>query len=197
MASENNFGVVIIGVAVLAAGFWLYDELRQLSRERTQLAEAEASLASLRGEPAAPPLAPAPARPPSDGAVPVGAALRGEAPAPSLPPAQAVPAIVGVMDALMAATQAKAAVADAYQTNGTWPRSNREAGLPAPEDYRNERIYSLYVQPGGQIRVVLARDGRPAESLVLQGSVNPAGLFSWRCSSPDMANLGQLVPACR
>ncbi|GAA5165244.1 pilin [Viridibacterium curvum] len=194
MASGKTLGIAVVIAAVVAAGFWMQGERSKLAAEKARLAEAEARLGA-GVEQGVRALDAAAGRVGQETAALNDAVSAGA----SLAAAQRQRALQTgrLMEAFVAAMQVKAAIVSAYQSNDAWPRDNREAGVPAPEDFRNERIYSLYVQPGGQIRVVLAQDGKPAESLILQGSVNRAGLVSWQCSSPDLADIEQLVPACK
>jgi type IV pilus assembly protein PilA len=72
-----------------------------------------------------------------------------------------------------------------YQTNGSWPQSNSEAGAPDPSTILNNYVSSVAVGNGGVISIVYANDVHAAiagRSVTLMPTDN-IGSISWTCFS--------------
>jgi hypothetical protein len=97
---------------------------------------------------------------------------------------------------LNAANSVKLAMAESYMTNVKWPQSNKEAGVPEPESFKAEGIASIAVQPNARIKLTLVNPEGKSEQLWLTGSVNDAMVVSWKCTTEDIIDIAQLIPAC-
>jgi Pilin (bacterial filament) len=102
-----------------------------------------------------------------------------------------------VSNGLALAAGVKTAMAEHYQTVGSWPASNQAIGLPAPSAYRSKGVQSLTVLPQGRIDIKLADETGKVSQVSLHGSVNSANAVTWRCMAPDMPDIAELATGCR
>ena len=101
-----------------------------------------------------------------------------------------------LVNGLNAASSVKTAMAESYMTNMKWPGSNQEAGIPSPDSFKARNVISISVQPYGKIRLNLADPDGKREQLWLTGAVNKAMQVSWKCTTEDVPDIAQLIPAC-
>ncbi len=99
-------------------------------------------------------------------------------------------------NSLNAASSVKVAMAEFYMAYLKWPASNQEAAIPAPESFKSKGITSIAVQPNGKIRLNLVNPQGKQEQLWLNGSVNAATQVLWKCTTADIPDIAQLIPAC-
>jgi len=97
---------------------------------------------------------------------------------------------------LNAANNVKLAMAESYMTYLKWPDNNTEAGVPAPESFKTGSIVSITVQPQAKIKIVTTSPEGKSELFWLTGSVNEAMNVLWKCTTEDIPDISQLVPAC-
>jgi len=97
---------------------------------------------------------------------------------------------------LNATNSVKLAMAESYMTYLKWPDSNKEAGVPAPESFKAGSVVSVTVQPKAKIRLLLLNPEGKQEQLWLTGSVNEAMQVLWKCTTEDIVDIAQLIPAC-
>ena len=97
---------------------------------------------------------------------------------------------------LNAASSVKVAMAESYMAYLKWPQSNKEAGVPESGEFKTEGVTSIAVQPNGKIRLNLVNPEGKAEQLWLNGSVNTAMQILWKCTTDDIPDIAQLIPAC-
>lgn len=97
---------------------------------------------------------------------------------------------------LNAANSVKLAMAEGYMTNLKWPDSNKEAGVPVPQSFKTDSIVSITVQPKAKIKITTTSPEGKSEQLWLTGSVNEAMQVLWKCTTEDIVDIAQLIPAC-
>ena len=97
---------------------------------------------------------------------------------------------------LNAANEIKVAMAEHFMAYLKWPVSNTDAGVTSPDSYKKDGVASISVQPNGQIRLVFVNEAGNNEQVWLRGSVNAANQIFWKCSSPDITDIEQLIPSC-
>lgn len=103
-------------------------------------------------------------------------------------------------EGLMAAQQTKLSVVEYFQTEGKWPVSNQELGLPAAESYRTETLRSLNLEPYAKavrIRVNFVNGAGAEQQLFIVAETSGAGQITWTCRSPDVKDIQELIPTCR
>jgi hypothetical protein len=96
---------------------------------------------------------------------------------------------------LGAASSVKVAMAEYFMTMGKWPVSNQEMGMPAPDSYKSGALRSIGAEADGKVKLVFG-SAETQQRLWLHASANPAGAISWRCVTPDIADITQLVAGC-
>lgn len=94
-----------------------------------------------------------------------------------------------------AAGSVKTAVAEYFITYGKWPTSNREAGISDPGSYKADNLSAITVLPDGRIRMTFVDNGKQ-QQVWLHGLVNKAMQVLWKCTTPDIADIAKLIPAC-
>jgi hypothetical protein len=87
--------------------------------------------------------------------------------------------------AISRATMFRVAVAEYYQTNGRWPRTSEDAGLPSSEEMRGPGVAGIALGENGAV-VVALDDTLAAGSRILD----------WRCEFEGDASLKALLPRC-
>ena len=90
-------------------------------------------------------------------------------------------------------------VAEYYNVYGKLPERNKDAGLPAPEDYRGKTLRSASVGANGVIEFVFdAKSGRDGGRVRLVPDASHAAAMSiqWRCESADYPQIKRVLPTC-
>lgn len=84
-----------------------------------------------------------------------------------------------------------------YQQYGKFPRNNKQAKLPAPEDFNNDIVSAMVVLSDQRVFITLALD-QPA-TIYLTPEVNSDNRFLWHCRTPNLPeNLKEtLFDGCR
>jgi type IV pilus assembly protein PilA len=91
-----------------------------------------------------------------------------------------------VTEGLNLASSAKAAIAESFQSNGTWPATNAAAGLDIAGNIRGKYVTSIAVGAGGQILITYGNDANNAINglnMQLTPYTSPNGDVSWRCGN--------------
>jgi hypothetical protein len=101
----------------------------------------------------------------------------------------------GLVGGLQAAAGVKVAMTEFFLTEGKWPSSNQEFGLPAP-GFQEKGIQSVTVLPGGKIRVANTDLAHKGEFVMLSASVNAAGQVTWICTTSTIPDIAQLASGC-
>jgi hypothetical protein len=104
-----------------------------------------------------------------------------------------------VYEAIAVSQSLKVAMAEHHQSNGKWPTSNKEAGVPAPESFRTAVIRAAYVEPfekTARIRVRYLDPSAVEREIQLLASVNEAFVYSWNCVSSDQADIAEFASSC-
>jgi type IV pilus assembly protein PilA len=94
-----------------------------------------------------------------------------------------------VSEGLNLASSAKAAVAETYGTNGTWPDSNAAAGLDDAANIKGKYVTSVTVSDGGVITIAYGGQVNTAingENLALTPFTSENGDVAWQCGSKDL-----------
>lgn len=102
-------------------------------------------------------------------------------------------------DFARAAGGAKTAVAEFYASRGAWPKNNEETGLPTPDNYRGESLRRLEVGDSTITLTFDARSGVNDGKVILTGEVTPnfAMGINWTCTSPNIRDIANVLPACK
>jgi hypothetical protein len=98
-------------------------------------------------------------------------------------------------EALQRGAMVRVALSEAYMSNGAWPASAAEAGLPAFDAQAPGAVESIDVGPGGVVAIAL-RTPFAGSRFVLTPRVGTDGTVQWRCASEGDAALRRYVPAC-
>lgn len=100
-------------------------------------------------------------------------------------------------DAVSRATMFRVAMTEYYQTNGAWPRTAEDAGLPPPEDTRGPAVASIAIGDAGAVVVRLDRALAENTSIVLRPEPKSAmGMVDWRCELKGDVTLKAFLPRC-
>ena len=105
-----------------------------------------------------------------------------------------------VSEGLSLSAGAKAAVAEYYQDQGTWPTGNNDAGLEAAANISGKYVTSVGV--GNADGIITVTYNQPdvnaniAGSTLTMAAADNAGSISWTCASATLANK-HLPAACR
>tara|TARA_R110002049_G_scaffold110858_22_gene260046 strand:+ start:8423 stop:8869 length:447 start_codon:yes stop_codon:yes gene_type:complete len=109
-----------------------------------------------------------------------------------------------VSEGMVFAAEAKTSVTDYFYNTQRWPKNNRQAGLPEPQDYdKHDYISRLEVSsavPNGVITVTFKVEGTNADRKELQLIPSTLeGLVRWTCLPPEENGLdvNQAPPNCR
>lgn len=101
-------------------------------------------------------------------------------------------------EGLVAAAAGKTAIAEYYLTRGELPTSNRDVGMPEPDQFKGKSLRRLQVSARGVI--TLSYDGH---SGVDGGTIqmipevgNAAMGVKWRCVTASYPDIPALVPQC-
>ena len=101
-----------------------------------------------------------------------------------------------VTEGLNLASAAKAAIAESYASNGTWPATNAAAGLDAAANITGKYVTSVTVGAGGQITIAYGQDASPkilADTLQLTPYTSPNDDITWQCGDKALANAGLTI----
>ncbi len=105
-----------------------------------------------------------------------------------------------VSEGLSLSAGAKAAVAEYYQDQGTWPTGNNDAGLEAAANISGKYVTTVAV--GNADGIITVTYNQPDVNANIAGdtltmtATDNAGSISWTCASVDLANK-HLPAACR
>lgn len=110
-----------------------------------------------------------------------------------------------VAEAMGFAAEAKTKVSEYYYNNGNMPQSNRQAGLPKPEEYGENfehlsRLELSTSDPYGTITITFKLPGTKSDNKLLQLVPETTdGIVYWTCSPPavDGIEVSQVPPNCR
>ena len=102
-----------------------------------------------------------------------------------------------LMNAMSAASQLKAAVAEAIQVEGRAPSSNAQIGLPAPERYADGTLTRLAIESGAIVAHFRTTNASPNPRFRLVPSSLGAdvGIERWRCET-NMPVAARLFTTC-
>jgi type IV pilus assembly protein PilA len=102
-----------------------------------------------------------------------------------------------VSEGMNVAGAAKLAVAETYQTKGTWPTNNGNAGLPTATSISGNNVLSVTVDTG---KISIAYNNEPkinGKFIVLSPSFT-GGSVTWNCKVAGTTVDGKYLPsACR
>jgi type IV pilus assembly protein PilA len=111
-----------------------------------------------------------------------------------------------VTEALSLVAASKLAVAETWASNGAFPTSNKEAGLPASDSIASKYVDQVAVSgtaDQGTITITLAKSGLGGKptmdgaQITLTADNNNAGTLKWTCKV-DKAEHNKYVPSeCR
>jgi hypothetical protein len=101
-----------------------------------------------------------------------------------------------LMNAMSAASQLKAAFAEALQTEGRAPSSNAQIGLPAPERYADGSLTRIAIENGAVVAHFKASGAtaNPRFRLVPSGGAD-IGIVRWKCET-NMLMAAKMFTAC-
>lgn len=102
-----------------------------------------------------------------------------------------------ISEGLSLASGAKTSVMEYYQTQGYWPTSNSNAGLPAPDTIKGEFVKSVAIE-GNTIVVTFGKGAGPnlTNQQLQMVAVDNSGSISWDCHADNIENKF-LPPNCR
>lgn len=104
-----------------------------------------------------------------------------------------------LMNAMSAASQFKAAVAEFMQTEGRMPAGNAQVGLLAPERYADGGLLRLAIEQGtiaAYFRGGSGGSANPRFRLIPDGpDNNPAGVVRWKCDT-NLLLAARLFTSC-
>jgi maltoporin len=104
-------------------------------------------------------------------------------------------ALIG--SAVSRATMFRVAVTEYYQTNGTWPRSADDAGLPSAEEMRGSGVAGIALAERGAVVVTLDASLAEGSKILLRPELKAGGgMIDWRCEIEGDAALKPLLPNC-
>ncbi|MGH8529676.1 MAG: pilin [Nevskiales bacterium] len=101
-------------------------------------------------------------------------------------------------EGLNASANAKAVITEYYQSNGEWPNSNEDVGLPAPGEFSGRALRSMAVTSGGTIRLTYnEKTGvRGGTIELIPDASQPEIGVKWRCESSSYSNITITIPQC-
>ena len=99
--------------------------------------------------------------------------------------------------AVSRATMFRVAVAEYYQTNGRWPRTSDDAGLPSSQEMRGPGVTGIALGENGTVVVALDETLAAGSRILLRPAVKADGaMLDWRCEFEGDASLKALLPRC-
>ena len=101
-------------------------------------------------------------------------------------------------DFAKASGSVKVAVSEYYVSLGKMPRSNAEAGLPEPNEYRGQTLKSVSIAGDGFDLVFDANSGHDNGRIRLVADLSHANAMGvqWRCETSDYPNIARALPTC-
>jgi Skp family chaperone for outer membrane proteins len=101
-------------------------------------------------------------------------------------------------EGLMAAASGKTAIAEYYLTNGQLPRSNREVGIPEPEQFKGRSLRRLEVSARGILTLSYDETSGVADGTIqmIPDVGNSAMGIQWRCITPSYPEIAVSIPQC-
>lgn len=101
-------------------------------------------------------------------------------------------------EGLALATSVKHQIAYFYAENGRFPSSNKELGLPGPEQFLGQSLTKLAISDGGVIAITFNELSGVKGGIIrlLPDAGNPA-ILQWRCETPSYKNIGKWAPQCK
>jgi len=101
-----------------------------------------------------------------------------------------------IVEGLQLAAAAKTAVAETYQTNGTFPKSNSDAGLP--KEITGNDVKGIHISNEGEIIIAYNKGTVPAidDAVLMLTPKAGSGSITWICKSANIENKF-LPPNCR
>jgi type IV pilus assembly protein PilA len=100
------------------------------------------------------------------------------------------------MEPLARAAMFRTALTEYYQTEGRWPDSAADAGLPATDDAHGS-AGRISIGPHGVISIDYDDRFAPGSQTLLVPDTGNSGGVTWSCRSKGDLDLARLVPACR
>ena len=102
-----------------------------------------------------------------------------------------------LMNAMSAASQLKAAVAEAMQVEGRAPSSNAQIGLPAPERYADGSLTRVAIENGAVVAHFKTSNASPNPRfrLVPSSPGADAGIVRWKCET-NMPVAARMFTTC-
>ncbi len=102
-----------------------------------------------------------------------------------------------IAGAVSQATMFRVTLTEYYQSNGAWPRTAEDAGLPPSEDTRGPGVAGIALGERGAVVVTLDDTLASGSKIVLRPSVNTAtGMVDWRCELKGDPSLKAMLPRC-
>jgi type IV pilus assembly protein PilA len=103
-----------------------------------------------------------------------------------------------VSEGLHVAQPARLAVAETFQSNGSFPSGNTEAGLTAADNFATEYVESITVADDGSGNIVIAYNDPPGVSdITLSPTASDIdGAVTWTCTGAE-ADVQFLPAECR
>lgn len=103
-----------------------------------------------------------------------------------------------VSDAVQRATMFRVSLTEYYQTNGRWPTTADEAGLPAPSEMRGGAVRAVTLGAQGAVTITLDDSFDAGSVILLKPDLNAAsGMVDWSCEVKGDRVLKQTMPRCK
>lgn len=102
-------------------------------------------------------------------------------------------------DYAKAARTMQIAVAEYYNNFGKLPKSNADAGLPPPSEYRGDTLRSATIGADGSIEMVFdGKSGKQGGRVRLIPDLSHVAAMSvqWHCQSPDYPQIDHILRNC-
>ena len=103
-----------------------------------------------------------------------------------------------VSEGMNVAGAAKLAVAETYQTRGTWPTDNPAAGLPAAASINGNNVTSV-TNANGKLTIAFRNEPKLTGSVLVLSPSFPGGSVTWSCKASAGTTVAQkyLPQSCR
>jgi type IV pilus assembly protein PilA len=104
-----------------------------------------------------------------------------------------------VSEGMNVAGAAKLAVAETYQTKGTWPTDNPSAGLPTAASIIGNNVSGVLVLGTGRIQVTYSGDPKITGKVLVLSPSYPGGAVTWTCKASTGTTVADkyLPSSCR
>lgn len=102
-----------------------------------------------------------------------------------------------LVQGLQTASILKMHVAEYYMSEGEFPKSNEQLGLPRADSYDNDSVRSIWISNGGKITIVyksITGKDKGSVSLIPEDKNHQ---IQWKCVTRDFKNIQQLIPQCK